>query len=712
MALAGFLAESSVASCPNSAYVGFQTFLAGCGAYERVTPAFKAGARLGQLAIASDGSRVIGESIGVFAGAEGDSFKVNYESVRAGSGWMSSAISPPSSLYPAQEFLDANADLGLSLWQVRSSVESVAAAHLVVREPDGSFIEVGPIISPEAAAGPPAGELQFFANQIYVTYSGASRDLSHVFFQINSSGGPLWPGDTTRLGGGEKSLYEYGGTGNTHPKLVGVNSKGQLISDCGVALGSVTSGPTYNADTYNAVSTSGETVFFTALAGCGALQAPPVNEVYARVGSALGETVAVSEPSAGDCEACQIGAPAPAEFSGASADGSKVFFMTAQELLKGAIGMNLYEYDFHAPAGQKVIQVSTGASESKVLGVARVSDDGTHVYFVAESALTGANAEGSVPLEGLPNLYVFERDAEYPGGRIAFIGTLSASEDEADWNRLDNRPVQATPDGRFLVFQSTANLTVGNTSSVTQVFEYDAEREELVRVSISEPGFVAGATSADEHASTIIRQNYSIFLRARMATDELAVSNDGGLVVFKSAGGLTEQAAPAAEAGLQSVYAYHSAGVLREGRVFSVSDGNGMFAAGAGRADPSGGNVFFETAAPMLGADGDTQFDLYDARESGGFLASVVPKECEKNQLSCQGAVNAPLPSVGFGNVFEPGGGNLPFVKVAHPSVLTPAQKLSKALRACRHRSRRGRRVCEARVRRRHGMRVKLKDKG
>ena len=97
-----------------------------------------------------------------------------------------------------------------------------------------------------------------------------------------------------------------------------------------------------------------------------------------------------------------------------------------------------------------------------MLGVARVSEDGSHVYFVAEGQLTGANREGREPMAGAPNLYVYA--AECPeGGDAAIRGTtcrLSGRSRRRPMRetgvRADNRPVQATPDGRFLVFQSAA----------------------------------------------------------------------------------------------------------------------------------------------------------------------------------------------------------------------------------------------------------------
>ena len=84
-----------------------------------------------------------------------------------------------------------------------------------------------------------------------------------------------------------------------------------------------------------------------------------MNELFARVGGS--QTVAISEPSAADCPLCDVSAPVDAVFRGASADGSKVFFMTSQSLLGHDTSENLYEYDFDAPAGQsKVVRVSAG----------------------------------------------------------------------------------------------------------------------------------------------------------------------------------------------------------------------------------------------------------------------------------------------------------------------------------------------------------------
>jgi len=577
-------------------------------------------------------------------------------------------------------------------------------------------------LPPSVTSGPAAGEAQQFADELQLTYSGATRDLSRIFFQVQRL---LWPEDTTQPINAVRSLYEYAGVGNSSPSFVGVDDEGRLISDCGTALGSmwVTE---YGADVYNAVSEDGETVFFTAagqgLNGCGESHAPAGSELFARVGHGVGaRTVGISEPSAEDCEVCQISSVGAAEFQGASRDGSKVFFLTEQELFKEDTGTNLYEYDFSNRPGHKVIRVSIGSKEPHVQGVARVSEDGSHVYFVARGALTsGPNAEGDEPILGGENLYVFERDAAYPSGHLTFVATLSEVDSEhsfgGDWTRRDARPVQATPDGRYLVFQSVADLT-GNTSGVPQIFEYDASKERLVRVSVGEPGYATGVEAAEAFGGQIEFQKYVKVAPQTRASTELVVSNDGSVVEFESRGGLTRQSATAGVSGVQSVFEYRSvSGDIANGRVFLVSDGNSEFNAVATGTDAAGTDAFFETGAPVLASDGDTQIDIYDARDDGGFALSGVG-DCVK-EGSCHGSAGMVSSSGSAGSASAAAGDNAPFVEPPSGAggvpTLSRAQKLAKALKACRRKARRGshgRRACEAGARRRYGP-VKAKGRG
>ncbi len=699
--------DATEAFCANEGLPGFESFLPDCRAYEMVSPSFKDGQEIGSVAaVSSDGSRVLasGGLDGVFAGAEDESGSDGafYVFARGGSGWGVSPVTPPGSLFAYSEFAAASSDLGRVLFGVRAASQSWYAEDLYVREPDGSFVEVGPKFPPSVVGGPPSGAYTVGgALTEGGPYAGASADLSHVLFQVHPirtfSVGvtPYWPGDTT---GSEQSvgdLYEYVGRDNTRPSMVGLNGQGRLISDCGTTLGAYTGN---SGDVYNAVSSSGGTVFFTA-GGEGAcapafLQAgavaPVVSELWARLGGI--ESVPISEPSPVQCEACDAGAvEEPAVFQGASKDGSKVFFLTEQELFAGARGMNLYEYDFDDPLHEKIVRVSTGSEEPEVQGVARVSEDGTHVYFVAKGVLSGRNAEGREPVLGGENLYVFERDAVYPAGRVAFVATLSP-EDYFDWTPTDEgRPVQVTPDGRFVVFQSVADLTAGDTSSQPQVFEYDALAERLVRVSTGQAGYASGLANANAHASEIPKQEYSALhgFQPEMAATNLAVSAvvDGGQVVsrvvFHSKGALTPGAEVAAGAGASSVYEYRSVGSIADGDVYLISDGTNKQNAAVSGLDASGGDVFFGTADPLLAQDVDTNYDLYDARSGGGFPVPAAPAGCEGE--GCQGAPSAG-PSFGVaGSAGAVAGGNLPPVVAPGPVVPAPRPKPRKSRAKRKH---------------------------
>jgi hypothetical protein len=693
--------DANVGACPNESLEGFRQYLPDCRAYEMVTPAFKDGVGVDVRAVASDGLSVLAASLGAFAGTEGDADGAEgaiYLFSRSSHGWETSAVTPPISRSPAQLFEAAAPDAEASLWLMRTPAQSQYAEDAYVREADGSFVRLGPLIPPAAERGPPAGAYEPFFYFSGVKYAAGSDDLSHVAFEFSTEA-PLWPGDTTFVPSGDiklnRSLYELL-EGDSRPGLVGVDGQGELISDCAIDLGSVES-----QDIYNAMSADGETAFFTAATDASGacpdgVRAPEVDELYARLDGV--ETVSISEPSAVACAACDVPATVAAgrsgaEFAGASEDGSKVFFLTEQALLGSDTSMNLYEYDLDAPPGEKVLKVSAAGSgeAAEVQGVARVSEDGSHVYFVARGVLTkGPNAEGREPVKEGDNLYVFERDAAYPAGRLAFIATLCSGPgksgavsvgqcpstspadqqgDVKDWSERDHRPVEATPDGRFLVFESVADLTARDTSSEPQIFEYDAQNGELVRLSVGQ----AGLANANSSAATIVAQQYLESV-APSETDRLMVSNDGSTVAFESAGALTPGADAAAAAGVVSVYEYRSSGAISDGNVFLISDGASTRANELLGLDASGNDIFFSTAASLVEGDTDTQEDVYDARVDGGFFPQETAPVCEGE--ACLGSVaglpvfDLPASATVFGpaNVSQPAGGVARSRAVAHIS--------------------------------------------
>ncbi len=792
---------------------GFRTFLPDCRAYELVTPPYVGGQAALWLEthpppVSPDGEHVLGLDFAGFAGAENEEqtgigeYGAIYEFSRTSSGWNTESLEPPAHQYARRVFLGASSDLSRSLWKLADQSregEEVAApqsASFAIREVTGGqarFVGVGPT---EPAPGAGKEELASV---------GASRALSHIVLLVTSEGGGLWPGDGTREG--DESLYEYVGAGNSEPTLVGVsnprpleggthrNEGAKLESECGTILGSGRHGGDFPGSVYNAISASGAVVYFTALhkEGCSGSQ-PTVNQLYARVNGS--QTVSVSEPvmtptreaeCSGVCREDENEEKghtrSPALFEGASEDGSRVFFSTEQPLLNGDKDStrDLYEAEVGAAGVTRLVQVSAGAETdatpgagAEVVSVVRISEDGSHVYYVAKGALTTTpNGNGEHAENGAYNLYVYDGDTD----RTAFVASLMTAaeaqaivaqatseremsieaeeaeckrffteerkergeECEAEVKRLhealpaevaetlaregesrtqvtpkdERRPFETTPDGRFLLFTSARQLTGSeDTSTASQLFEYDAQQEELVRVSIGQCPAPAtactpierfndnGNTTNSENGATMLAPEYALQMQPTEATSALSLS-EAGAVVFRSQDTLTPLAIP----GRENIYEY------REGNVYLISPGDEaapLHGSGMPRllgTDESGTDVFFFTADNLVPQDVDTQASWYDARAGGGFPAPPAPVDCGAD---CQGPLSAApaSPTADSTGIAE---GNLapPAAKpVVKPKPLTRAQQLVKALNACRAKPKHNkhrRAACESQVLKRLG---------
>jgi len=735
--------------CPNATLrVGPSSDLPDCRAYELVSPPYDAEGKLFEGSFLYDAEGTSGEiTIGAaFAGSE--SFtdvspvgpEANYTLRRTATGWTVAPLDPPASGFVPflengfESYSGADQDGQTALWQGDKIGQPENRIDQTERLPDGSFADVGPETPPTAPPGEGergSGELQGLGDESGLFSYGVSAEASEAFFGITSGQrDEYWPFDDTNTG--DVSLYEYVGLGNTTPLLVGVSDgstvvagktlpAGELVSRCGTLLGSGAGGRGEAAAGYGysllpsyPVSKDGGTVFFTAEPCVGG---PPVREVFARIdnGQPGARTVAISEPSKEDCSACNTEAAvlAGARFAGASADGSKVFFTTAQPLLGSDTSSNLYEYDFDAPAGERVVRVSggdatvsnpvaevevqpsTGGSQDDRYGIelsaTKVSEDGSHVYFLAQGVLTKTpNGEGEAANAGAHNLYVFERDAAYPGGRIAFVARLGAPihGGEAEGTVEEGSFVDAnvTPDGRFLVFASKRELTPDDTSpGLKQVFEYDAQTGALVRVSIGQEGF-----DHDGNVPPIFTAGGNAVNGASIPAPEQghrAMSEDGSYVFFESTVGLTPQAlnqvvighqneqdptAPHEPIYADNVYEYH------DGRVSLISDGEDLTDNGNESnvqlvgTDASGGDVFFSSADFLSSQDSSSNRQLYDARIDGGFPTPVVPS-CSGED--CQGELSAAPTLLSPGSEFQ--AGSTP--PLAGEPVVKPAVTKSKA---------------------------------
>jgi hypothetical protein len=682
--------------CPNEDSPGFRSYLPDCRAYELVSPPYKNEDRVSGEQVSEDGSQVLVTSGGFFANPENAAsfFKQRYVQSRTASGWQSLPLNPQP--YERYEMLALSSDFQSVL--ARTKLHEFGVGYVTVGSPGASPTQIGP-------EGPES-------NTEAIEVVGQSADLSVVAFSAHEAQHEkephLWPGDTT-AGLDSPSLYEYAGTGRSEPTLVGVSDIGvpasvatsHLISDCGTELGA-------NQDVYNAVSASGATIFFTSRSSrCGA-SGPPVNELYARIDR--GRTVAISEPSlsvagrecTGTCATAETepGQRQAGLFAGASLDGSKVFFTTGQRLVNGDTnsGVDLYEEELHEGVVTRLVQVSHAAGPTGVLSVARISEDGSHVYFYAGGVLSGANKEGQAPVAGQRNLYEFSRECPGkeavcvdPVERRLFVATVPGG-----------GPVQTTPDGRFLVFTSAADLTPDEErrAEAGQVFEYDAQSETLARVSRGQNGYNEDGNSSI-HAATIplaLSQPTERFTN-------LAVSA-GGRVFFSTEDALTPQATN----GVMNIYEYH------DGQVGLITDGHDATRLAFEESvvellgtDESGTDVFFMTADRLVPQDGDNQVDVYDARVAGGFPAPAQAVGCAGD--GCRGAVSSPPLLPPASSATRAAEGSLsppvrPRSRVGAKSV-SEARKLTRALTACKKGPKKKRRVCEARARRQFGAKAK-----
>jgi hypothetical protein len=514
---------------------------------------------------------------------------------------------------------------------------------------------------------------------------------------------------------------------------------------------------------YHAISESGERVFFTATPAGGGVQT-----LYARIHCEPGsspechedgnsewlETIAVSDPSLSECSACKhVTEPTElkaATFQGASADGSKVFFTTEQSLLSKEENAgtpvntpNLYEYDFSALEGEKLVLLSPDNAGAEVTGVVRTSSDGSHVYFDASGELTNEkNDEGKSAQLGGSNVYGYDTVTQ----KLKFI-TLGGAPSGKDEVSIDTeRAAQTTPDGNYLVFSSGAKLAGDANAGARAVYRYDFETGELTWISHGAPGFKAQCEAElkekceQEGRSAFVAPLPGTGLGAEPSIDDWnrAISgesnaeapgktpeqrHDGEYIIFTTAERLQAQD----ENNATDVYGWHCPSPCpkpaTEGTVGLISDGhdpNGVVpppgstqqrqAEGTPVAaiSSSGSDIFFFTHTQLVGQDTDVLADLYDARVGGGFEAPPIEPHCSGE--ACQGGASSVLSfgsaasssSPAGGNVVPALGGALAF-QTSTPKPLTQAQKLASALKACKKMRKKKQRVaCESQARKRY----------
>jgi hypothetical protein len=536
----------------------------------------------------------------------------SYVSRRGEGSWQTAALSTPQ--LEEQVFKAFSPDLSKAVMlQAEPSLTPEAPedyANLYLREEGKAALTTLITSADEPPQRSPGVE---GSNPFHVTYAGANAGtkaapaFSHVVFQANDALTEEEPGiapEAPAVDADETDLYEWSG-GELH--LVNV-LPGNSAAAPNAVIGSgqlLRTGQNETLDFDHAVSDDGSRIFWSER---------PSGQLYVREGAE--STIQI---------------PDPGKFITATPDGSKVL------LSNGHIYGLEEESTTDLTEGQGGFQ-----------GIAGASEDLSRVYFVDSKALTPPgeeNASGEAAEEGELNLYLSEE------GATSFIARLAARDNEqGDTVQLGvwragpgSRLAQATADGRFLAFQSTAPLTgydntvrgvescIGSGNEGRQecaeVFEYDALKGSLACVSCNPTGLRPLGGSK----LSLINSSVEPFPQP----SNLPPQGQGRLF-FES---LDKLSAADTNGRIQDVYQWEPQGVggcsRPDGCISLISSGHDPKDSQFIDASDTGEDVFFTTRARLLPRDENDFMDLYDARVGGG-IAELLSPPCQGE--ACKGA--------------------------------------------------------------------------
>jgi hypothetical protein len=439
-----------------------------------------------------------------------------------------------------------------------------------------------------------------------------------------------------------------------------------------------------------------------------------------------------------------------ANFQIASSDGSLVFFSDTAQLTTSP-GGGLYSYDVQTGRLTLLTVPLHGGDEFHGL-VLGASEDGSYVYLVDGGVLSEApNAEQARAVTGGDNLYVLHREVHgaAEAWTPSFIATLSPrvgdverTGDEPDWEPsragelvlMGQQTVEVSPDGRYLAFMSDRSLTGYDNRDASsgepdeEVYRYDAAGARLVCASCDPSGARPAGWRQPEGNGQVLSDRYGAWSGRWVAATIPGLTEgesssqalygprymlDSGRLFFDSHDALVPQDVN----GVGDVYEYESGGVggcpaANSGCVALLSGGAGPEESAFEDSSVSGSDVFFVTADRLAPQDVGNEYDMYDAHVCSAEApcpVSVAPPPSCTTADACKAAIS-PQPGV-FGapaSATFSGSGNVPPPASVPVKPKTAAQiraeKLARALKACKKVKRKSKRLaCGRQARKRYG---------
>jgi hypothetical protein len=683
----GVLVSAARAECVNQPLRAQQVYalrLPDCRAYEQVSQVDKnatdALGSPGLVQSSPSGSRVTYFSLLPFPGVPGAQEYPTYLSTRgATEGWSTQGLVPESSPSPfgGAGVLALTGDLTKTIVEAREPPLAEGAApgraNPYIRDnATGSYR----LLAPTPESGTPR-------------FADASSDDSRLIFESSEH-------LTENAAPGVVNLYEWD---NGQLNLLGllpdgeVPKEGTVAGPGGPALeeGTLPGGATSGFYTQDTVSEDGSRVFFSDV---------ETGHIYLREPQAK-KTIGVSAGRA--------------YWRAASPDGSEVFYTEGE-----GENRNLYRFSLNGEVQQREALTSGAAG---VLGTLGVSNDGSFAYFVATGVLSGNNAEGHAPVEGAANLYMWHEGAGPVFIAGLEVGTGLEGADKPDWRDVvvsaetagpaqGGKSSRVTPDGQTVLFSTRAQLTPYSNAGHIELYVYNATTGKVVCVSCHPNGI-----PATRSAYLTSEQRLVLSLVPRDAFLTRNLSADGGRVFFQTVEALVSQDTN----GQVNVYEWEreALGVCEHasegfsassgGCLHLISTGTSSDQSYFGDASATGSDVFFFTRQSLVGQDQDNNNDIYDARVDGGIAEqnpSSLPAPCVSE--ACRGALGLPPVFGAPSSATFAGSGNLA-PRVSTPATrpkakpLTRAQKLARALKACKKTPKKKRRACESQAKKRYG---------
>jgi len=609
---------------------------------------FQAAKRPGALAYVSEGG-----FHGATRGAE-----VFYKSIRSLDQWSTTQISPHIDVLDETQGGHSNSsrNLALSPELTCGVVETnqiipgmTAAMHQVVEaggenlyrmNGDGSFTPIT-TVPPENTvfAVPPNASL-------YFSTSGMSQDCGRIYF----SSVYRYPGTRAVANpGGNKSAYLY------EWSKVGLRAVGFVPGPGGDEVPVAAEPGSSQGEQLterNAVSIDGEQIIFSAERQVGNNPGEVGNGVkglFVRRGGVTRD-VSLSETEVADVSP---------EYQWATPDGAKVFFTGPAGLTSQASagGTDLYEYDmakepFEHPLTDLSVNEVEGPAE--VAGVVGASEDGSRVYFAASGRLIEGKGLSAAENRDAGTFSLYVLDA----GGLRFIATVSSGGESAALGHTSKLLVsssatvtsEVTPEGRYLLFESTTPVTSYDSDGAREVYLFDAgvPSESISCLSCRPDG--RPAVRASGVFSPLPGATMANATNATAEPLMLTLVDGSPTVTFASVDPLSSSAVN------ESVGLYE----WSHGQVFllatesaairsHITQGNeGLpgalpFVALMG-ASVDGSDLYFTTPTPLNWENTSAPYFVYDARIGGGFQQpepSMAP--CRPgDEGSCQASPSSP----------------------------------------------------------------------